>query len=412
MADRVALIDGSIFVGDENDSINSAAILQADSTTKGALPWPRMTEAQRDAISSPPEGLTIWNTDTNAANVYDGSSWAEIGSGSGSNTLTVTNSSGATANANDVGYLDDAGEYQTTTTEGDSVTWCVVVEGGANTADITVQTRGNATVAYTGSAPSAGDYLITSTTAGSALASSTMRPEIFAICTAGGSAGDVEVLLLTGTTFVPKTIDNDIAFFDNHDDSSFESTISGSPSSTSVVYGSVTTGDESLLGDIPAGSIGKVRLYNTTRSSYRLIDTVDTSTNTITTLASTDAWANGDDITVESQTVDFGSAVVHFMEIDLTQQTTIPVLARAMAVVPAYRDTGAAGQSQYIHPFEAYSVPKQYVTRPQVAGQADLGQIVVMPLIEQVFVLAAQASGAGAVTLNKINLAGYYLATP
>ena len=48
-------------------------------TTKGFLP-PRMTTTQRDAISSPATGLTIYNTTTNALNVYNGSSWVAAGS--------------------------------------------------------------------------------------------------------------------------------------------------------------------------------------------------------------------------------------------------------------------------------------------------------------------------------------------
>ena len=54
-----------------------AAILQLDTTTQGLLP-PRMTTAQRDAIDSPPDGLMIYNTDTQRLNYYRGyySGWA------------------------------------------------------------------------------------------------------------------------------------------------------------------------------------------------------------------------------------------------------------------------------------------------------------------------------------------------
>jgi hypothetical protein len=50
-------------------SPSAAAVLQADSTTQGFLP-PRLTTTQRDAISSPPAGLLIYNTTTNKLNVY------------------------------------------------------------------------------------------------------------------------------------------------------------------------------------------------------------------------------------------------------------------------------------------------------------------------------------------------------
>jgi hypothetical protein len=43
-------------------SISASAVLQADSTTKGFLP-PRMTSAQRTAISSPATGLIVYQTD-------------------------------------------------------------------------------------------------------------------------------------------------------------------------------------------------------------------------------------------------------------------------------------------------------------------------------------------------------------
>lgn len=58
-------------------SANAASVLQADSTTQGFLP-PRMTTAQRDAISSPPEGLVIYNTTTSKLNVKGASAWEAI----------------------------------------------------------------------------------------------------------------------------------------------------------------------------------------------------------------------------------------------------------------------------------------------------------------------------------------------
>lgn len=55
---------------------NAAAALQADSTSQGLLP-PRMTTTQRDAISSPPAGLLIYNTTTNKLNVYT-TAWEQV----------------------------------------------------------------------------------------------------------------------------------------------------------------------------------------------------------------------------------------------------------------------------------------------------------------------------------------------
>lgn len=58
-------------------SLNASAILEADSTTLGFLP-PRMTTTQRNAISSPAEGLVVYNTTTHKLNVYTGSTWEAV----------------------------------------------------------------------------------------------------------------------------------------------------------------------------------------------------------------------------------------------------------------------------------------------------------------------------------------------
>jgi len=54
-----------------------SAALEIDSTAKGFLP-PRMTTAQRDAITNPATGLFIYNTSTNQLNFYNGTSWEHI----------------------------------------------------------------------------------------------------------------------------------------------------------------------------------------------------------------------------------------------------------------------------------------------------------------------------------------------
>jgi hypothetical protein len=60
-------------------TINSSAILQAESTTKGFLP-PRMTQTQRNDIASPAIGLEIYQTDaTEGKYIYKSSGWTYIG---------------------------------------------------------------------------------------------------------------------------------------------------------------------------------------------------------------------------------------------------------------------------------------------------------------------------------------------
>ena len=56
---------------------NSKAMLDVTSTTRGFLP-PRMTTVQRDAITSVPAGLMVYNTTTNKLNFYNGSAWEAV----------------------------------------------------------------------------------------------------------------------------------------------------------------------------------------------------------------------------------------------------------------------------------------------------------------------------------------------
>lgn len=66
--------------------------------TQGFLP-PLYTTTNRDAISSPHEGLTLYNTTTHALNFYNGSVWGGVGGGSpaGANTQIQYNGSGSFA---------------------------------------------------------------------------------------------------------------------------------------------------------------------------------------------------------------------------------------------------------------------------------------------------------------------------
>jgi hypothetical protein len=78
---------GSVGIG--TASPGASALLDMTSTTKGFLP-PRMTTAQRNAISSPATGLQIYNTTTNRLNVYNGTIWMPVGGISGSYTTSAS----------------------------------------------------------------------------------------------------------------------------------------------------------------------------------------------------------------------------------------------------------------------------------------------------------------------------------
>ncbi|WP_281185327.1 collagen-like protein [Trichlorobacter lovleyi] len=67
--------NGSLGIGVSSPA--TAAALDVTSTSKGFLP-PRLTTAQRNAITSPPAGLMIYNTTEKMLNFYNGTAWNTV----------------------------------------------------------------------------------------------------------------------------------------------------------------------------------------------------------------------------------------------------------------------------------------------------------------------------------------------
>jgi|DEB0MinimDraft_10_1074344.scaffolds.fasta_scaffold04492_2 hypothetical protein len=86
--------DGLVGIGTTYPS----APLEVVSTTGGVV-FPRLTTTQRDAIGSPTDGETIFNTTTNQLESYNGTSWAAAGAVSKYSTGWV-NTDGSTSVAN------------------------------------------------------------------------------------------------------------------------------------------------------------------------------------------------------------------------------------------------------------------------------------------------------------------------
>ena len=64
--------DGAVSIG--TTSPEATAVLDVSSTTRGFLP-PRMTTIQRNAISSPANGLVVYDTDLNDLFIYESNRW-------------------------------------------------------------------------------------------------------------------------------------------------------------------------------------------------------------------------------------------------------------------------------------------------------------------------------------------------
>ncbi len=71
---------GQLAVNTDGSLPSESAILDLKSTSSGFLP-PRMTTAQRNAISNPEEGLMIFNTESKLLDVFTGTQWKNPGFG-------------------------------------------------------------------------------------------------------------------------------------------------------------------------------------------------------------------------------------------------------------------------------------------------------------------------------------------
>jgi uncharacterized protein (TIGR02145 family) len=68
---------GQFIISDAVSSRDSSAFMEVSSTDRGWL-IPRMTTAQRDAISNPAAGLMIYNTDTGSIEFFNDNGWVNV----------------------------------------------------------------------------------------------------------------------------------------------------------------------------------------------------------------------------------------------------------------------------------------------------------------------------------------------
>ncbi len=105
-------ITGTGQVGIGTSTPESSALLEINSTEKGFLP-PRMTTAQMNAIVSPAEGLTIYNTDKEGLCYYNSTQWKCMDDQSLSNLLFICGKT----------YLDTETGYSFSTVKIGSQCW-------------------------------------------------------------------------------------------------------------------------------------------------------------------------------------------------------------------------------------------------------------------------------------------------
>ena len=329
--------------------------------------------------------------------------------------MRVKNTSGSTVAANDVGYTDEAGEFKLNTTDFFDANWAVVVDGGVNNADIIVTNKGLVTVVCNGNV-SAGQFLYLSTTTKQVQPQSYMRPEMLAVAktaNAGGAGGTCVALLHCATKFVSIFPAPYLTRTTGADEYDFVSVIATLPGGAVLTYGAIGDGAENTIKPASANHLAKLRLYNSTRGTYGLIDSVDTGTNTITLTAAVPGdWVVADTITGRSATTVYDAPPPYFYEFDLSSadNTIVPILTRSIEVEIELLDTGGANERAFLHPWQTYSGAKNRLASTYVASVLTT-RPVNMPLYQRRFCLFGEASGAGTTTVGtKIN--GYWVAKP
>jgi hypothetical protein len=92
----------SVAISADGSTAHSSAILDIKSITKGMLA-PRMTTAQRTAITTPAAGLLVYDTNTNGFWFYNGGAWNELSTGSATNYWALLGGNVYNNNAGNVG---------------------------------------------------------------------------------------------------------------------------------------------------------------------------------------------------------------------------------------------------------------------------------------------------------------------
>jgi hypothetical protein len=166
----------------------------------------------------------------------------------------------------------------------------------------------------------------------------------------GDGSGTVSFLSLSNLPAV-ETNANDIYRCVNSPGgtSAWTGTINGAPSGASVTL-TTSTGTKASLKPFATTQLGKMRLYNTTRGNNALISDFNTTTNVCTLTANAPAnWANGDSLTIASQTVSGGG--VAWTDIEITSGPT----GKTNIGVKTQINSGVAGDTMYIHPLITYA---------------------------------------------------------
>jgi len=147
--------------------------------------------------------------------------------------------------------------------------------------------------------------------------------------------------------------------------SAWAGTFTAAGSSGTTIKYSTTSGTAAAMTPTSTSQLAKMRLYNTTRGNYVLIS--NHTAGTITSTANYPAnWANGDVLTIASQTV-----VGTFAWVDL--EITSGPTGKALMFIKFVIRSATVGNFCITHPFETYALSKVDAAVAQAANQDALG---------------------------------------
>jgi hypothetical protein len=205
------LVTGFAQVGIGTISPNTSSVLDLTSTTKAFLP-PRMTSTQRDQITNPVAGMTIFNTTTTCLEIYRGTGWYNVCTGGTSTpapTITAipaTDTIGSIITITGTGFSNPVtvnfpGASNTTATYVNATTLTVVVPGGATLGS------GSVTVTAGGQTSAASTVTIVASAAGNT-SNSVASTNLIAHWTFDGTGQEVisNTAALTGGTYNVGTV--------------------------------------------------------------------------------------------------------------------------------------------------------------------------------------------------------------
>ena len=145
--------------------------------------------------------------------------------------------------------------------------------------------------------------------------------------------------------------------------SAWTGTINGAPSGASVTL-TTSTGTKASLKPSATTHLAKMRLYNLTRGNSALISDFNTGTNVCTLTATAPAsWANGDSMTIASQTVT--GAPISYVDLEITSGPT----GRTYMFISMLIISATVGDNMRLHPLEAFGTGKQKTAQAIVANQ-------------------------------------------